>query len=86
MSHQMSPFEVVMLVCFGASWPFSVYKTWRTKSVESKSGVFLILILVGYLAGIIHKVIYKPDIVVWLYVLNAMMVFVDICLWFRYRC
>lgn len=81
----MSPFEIIMLVCFGASWPFSVYKTWQTKSVKGKSAIFLLLIIIGYVAGIIHKLIYKPDAVIWLYALNAIMVFIDLSLWFRYH-
>ncbi len=41
-----------MLVCFGASWPFSIAKTLRTKVVRGKSPVFLSLIMIGYVAGI----------------------------------
>lgn len=74
-----------MLVCFGASWPFSVYKTWKTKNVTGKSATFLVLIIIGYCAGIVHKLLYKPDPVVWLYALNALMVAADLCLWSRYR-
>lgn len=85
MPNGMSPFEIIMLVCFGASWPFSAYKTWQTKSVQGKSGIFLLLVIIGYVAGIIHKLIYKLDAVIWLYALNAIMVLVDLSLWFRYR-
>lgn len=85
MPHGMSPFEITMLVCFGASWPFSVYKTWQTKNVQGKSPIFLLLVIIGYIAGVIHKLIYKPDAVIWLYALNATMVAVDLTLWFRYR-
>jgi len=53
----MSVFEMGMLICFGVSWPFAVYKTWKTKTSESKSMVFLWLVFVGYLSGIAHKVI-----------------------------
>lgn len=81
----MSPFEITMLVCFGASWPFSVHKTWKTKNVAGKSAVFLSLVIIGYAAGIVHKLIYKPDPVLWLYVLNALMVSADLALWSKYR-
>ena len=33
----MSIFEAVMIFCFGVSWPFSIYKSYRTKSVKGKS-------------------------------------------------
>lgn len=81
----MSPYEIAMLLCFGASWPFSVHRTWKTKNVVGKSPVFLVLVIVGYIAGVIHKIIYKPDAVIWLYALNALMVSADLCLWIRYR-
>lgn len=81
----MSPFEITMLLCFGASWPFSVHRTWKTKNVVGKSPVFLSLVIIGYIAGVAHKLIYRPDLVVWLYVLNALMVSADLALWFRYR-
>ena len=81
----MSPFEATMLVCFGASWPFSIYRVWRSKCATGKSLVFLSLVLVGYLAGIVHKVLFSFDAVVALYVLNALMVGVDLGLSTRYR-
>jgi hypothetical protein len=85
MLHGMSPFEITMLVCFGASWPFSVHRTWKTKNVVGKSPVFLTLVIVGYIAGIVHKIMYKLDPVIWLYALNAVMVSADLFLWTRYR-
>ena len=37
----------------------------------------------AYVAGILHKVFYSRDIVMVLYILNLLMVGVDICLYFR---
>lgn len=79
----LSLFEAVMLLCFGASWPFSIYKSWKTRQVGSKSLVFLVLVLVGYAAGIAHKVVYSPDLVLSLYLLNFCMVATDIALYLR---
>ena len=81
----MSIYEILMLICFGASWPFAVLKTYRTKNVKGKSVLFLSLILIGYVCGIIHKCIYKLDAVVWLYVVNLILVGTDLALWFRYK-
>jgi len=81
----MSIYEALMLICFGASWPFAVIKTYRTKNVKGKSLIFLTLIIIGYICGIIHKIIYKPDAVIWLYVANLLLVSTDLLLWFRYR-
>jgi hypothetical protein len=76
----MSPFEIGMMVCFGASWPFSVHKTWKTKIGTGKSFVFMWLVIIGYLSGIIHKIVYNYDLVIWLYVFNAIMVGTDLVL------
>jgi hypothetical protein len=79
----LSVFEALMLLCFGASWPFSIYKSWKTREVGSKSLVFLVLVLVGYAAGITHKLLYSPDLVLSLYILNFLMVATDIALYVR---
>jgi len=79
----MSIFEIIMLVCFGFSWPFSIYKSWKTQTVGSKSLVFLVLIVIGYFAGIIHKVLYSRDYVIALYAINAIMVLIDMGFYFR---
>lgn len=78
-------YEISMLLCFGASWPVAVLKTYKTKSVKGKSLLFLFLILLGYVFGIIHKVIYNFDYVIWLYVANGVLVFADMALWFKYK-
>lgn len=81
----MSIFEILMLVCFGASWPFAVTKTYKTKNVKGKSILFLSLIFFGYICGIAHKTFYNYDFVIYLYALNGLLVFTDIVLWFLYR-
>ena len=50
--HLSDILEAAMLVCFGASWPFSILKAVRTRVVRGKSPVFLSLILAGYVAGV----------------------------------
>lgn len=47
--------EILMLVCFGLSWPISVYKTWTSKTAVGKSTFFNIFIIIGYIGGIISK-------------------------------
>jgi hypothetical protein len=81
----MSWFEIGMLICFGASWPFAVVKTYKSKNVKGKSIFFLSLIFLGYIFGILNKVINHPDPVVYLYVLNGLFVLTDIGFWFSYR-
>jgi|GEM_PF-190202 len=81
----MSWFEIGMLFCFGASWPFSIYKMLHARSSAGKSFIFLYLVLIGYVCGILHKIIYHCDVVVFLYTLNFLMVLADtlLCYYFR---
>ncbi|MDA3850575.1 MAG: hypothetical protein PF447_04820 [Spirochaetaceae bacterium] len=79
----MSPFEIIMLLCFGAAWPFSIYRSWNSCSTSGKSLGFLFIILTGYIAGLLHKLFYLNDLVIILYILNTIMVSVDILLYFR---
>ncbi|MDR3164685.1 MAG: hypothetical protein LBU13_03825 [Synergistaceae bacterium] len=44
--------ETVMLLCFGAAWPASILKSWRSRTARGKSLFFLLIILTGYAAGI----------------------------------
>jgi hypothetical protein len=85
MGHSLSVFEAIMLLCFGISWPVSIAKTLRTKRVEGKSPLFMVFILVGYLSGILHKVIFSFDWVILLYTFNLTVVAIDLWLYFRYR-
>jgi len=81
----MSPFEVVMLVCFGSGWPVSIIKALRTKQVSGKSPVFMVIICLGYVSGVIHKTLYARDWVIALYVLNIVLITTDLFLYRRYR-
>jgi len=74
-----------MLVCFGAAWPVSIYKSLSTRAVAGKSLVFLVIVLAGYAAGILHKLLFHYDAVIFLYLLNAVMVSLDIVLYLRNR-
>lgn len=82
----MGLWEAAMMICFGASWPMAIWKTWRSKNPAGKSFRFQALIMLGYVCGIIHKVIYTPhDWVVWLYALNLLLVAIDSALMLLYR-
>jgi hypothetical protein len=81
----MSIFEILMLLCFGAAWPFSIQKSWTSKSNRGKSLFFLYVLFVGYAMGILNKLLVRFDGVVWLYALNGLMVGADIVLWYRNR-
>ena len=84
-------FEILMVVSFGASWPFNVIKSFKTRTAKGKSPVFLLLILFGYVAGIISKLInpvYMANFankwyVLFFYILNFIMVSADFILFLR---
>lgn len=81
----MSIFEAGMLICFGASWPFAVMKTYQSKCVKGKSKLFLTLIIIGYIFGMINKILNTVDIVFWLYVINLLLVGTDFMFCIMYR-
>ncbi len=81
----MSVFEAGMMVCFGISWPIAALKTYRCKCVHGKSIHFSMLILLGYMCGIAHKVLDDMDWVFWLYILNTFFLLVDMYLFWLYR-
>ena len=82
----MSIFEAIMLVCFGAAWPFSIYRSYKSCDNSGKSLGFMLVILIGYISGIIHKIYFHYDLVILLYIVNSLMVTVDISLYFRNKC
>ncbi len=83
--------EITMILCFGASWPFNVYKSYRARTAKGKSLLFLLLIITGYVAGIASKFmnpVYMAEFgekwyVLFFYVLNLIMVTADLILYFR---
>ena len=85
--------EITMIVLFGASWPMNVIKSIKTKSAKGKSILFLVLILIGYIAGITSKFVnpvYMAQFaekwyVLFFYFLNFFMVLTDTILYFRNR-
>lgn len=50
-------FEIIMILCFGFSWPISIIKTLKAKTAAGKSPLFIILIITGYIFGIVSKII-----------------------------
>ncbi len=74
--------EVVMVVCFGLSWPASIAKSIRAKTSKGKSLFFLCCVLFGYAAGITGKFLAnRLNYVVVFYIINFLMVFTDLLLY-----
>lgn len=76
-------FEGMMLLCFGLSWPISVYKSITSKSTKGKSVVFISAILIGYICGIAGKIASDNiNYVLAIYIFNFTVVSIDFILYF----
>ena len=78
--------EAAMLIAFGLSWPLNAYKTWKAGTATGKSWQFILLITLGYVAGIGAK--FAADAVNWVlvvYFLNLASLSVNWFVYFRNR-
>lgn len=83
--------EIMMLICFGFSWPLNVIKSYKARTAKGKSLPFLLLIISGYIAGIASKFV-NPAFdfadkwyVLFFYFLNLIMVSLDVVMYARNR-
>lgn len=77
-------FEAAMVICFGLSWPLSVYKSWKSRTAKGKSLLFEVFIWIGYICGITGKIITHNITYVFIfYIINIVMVSADIILYYR---
>ncbi len=84
--------EMLMIVCFGLSWPISIRKSWISRTAKGKSLFFEIFLLIGYICGITRKIIQFTGgegtnflfYLAWFfYVLNFVEISIDVLLYFR---
>ena len=84
--------EALMIICFGLSWPLSIRKSWVSRTAKGKSVFFEIFIWIGYIFGIIRKIILCVQgtgsgflfYFGWaFYILNLLEITIDILLYFR---
>ena len=76
--------EAMMVVSFGLSWPMSIRKSYLARSTKGKSLFFMVIIELGYVFGILSKLLSNNITYVFVfYVLNLLMVGTDIGLYFR---
>ena len=85
--------EIVMILSFGASWPFNVVRSFKARTAKGKSPTFMLLIIFGYIAGIASKFLNEAYMaafsekwyVLFFYFLNLIMVAIDFALYLRNR-
>ena len=83
--------ETLMIICFGLSWPLSVYKSWKSRTAKGKSLQFEIFIWIGYVFGITKNFVkFFNGAVGWVfylgwvfYFINFIMITIDMILYFR---
>lgn len=79
-------FETIMIICFGLSWPLSIVRSYKSRSTKGKSLMFMCFIGIGYICGIIAKVLFQTyNLAFFFYFPNIIMVSIDISLYFRNR-
>ncbi|MDR2409669.1 MAG: hypothetical protein LBE13_16380 [Bacteroidales bacterium] len=76
--------EMMMLLCFAVGWPVSIIKSLRTKIVKGKSPLFMMIVIIGYVFGITYKITSGFDWVSYIYILNIVIVSIDLFLYFYY--
>ncbi len=75
--------ETIMLICFGFSWPMSVYKNIKARTAKSMSLGFILMIMTGYIAGIMAKIFMQRfNYVLVVYVINLAMVSLNLVVYF----
>ncbi|MBQ8287447.1 MAG: hypothetical protein IJX76_01600 [Clostridia bacterium] len=78
--------EAVMLICFGFSWPLNVYRNIKSHTAKGMSIAFILLIMVGYLAGITAKIVCNNfSYVLAVYFINLAFVSVNLLVYFHNR-
>ncbi len=89
--------EMLMVVCFGVSWPLNIAKAWKARTAKGTSVLFYYFIWIGYVFAIIGKFIliayYAPQhwyvtvkwYVMLFYIVNTLMVTCGILIYYRNR-
>ena len=85
--------EACMVVLFGLSWPLNIMKSLKARTAKGKSLPFLLLVWVGYIAGILSKFLnpaYMASLstkwyVLAVYIFNFVMLCLNLIVYFRNR-
>ena len=78
--------ETIMLICFGISWPINLVKNIKVHSAKGMSLPFILMIIIGYVAGIAAKLVQNQiNYVLIAYVFNILMVSGNLVVYFINR-
>ena len=88
----MNLLEALMIICFGLSWPISIYRSYVSRTAKGKSLFFEVFLWIGYVFGITRKILQlnAGDNINGLfylglvfYILNIIEISIDMGLYFR---
>ena len=75
--------EVIMLICFGLSWPIAAIRSFKSHNPKSTNVPFILLILFGYMAGVTAKFISgNVGYVLIAYLINILSVIANLVVFF----
>ena len=89
--------EMMMVICFGISWPLNISKAWKARTAKGASVLFYWFIWIGYICAITGKIALilhnAPQpwyesvkwYVMFFYILNTLMVSGGILIYYRNR-
>ena len=78
--------EIGMLLCFAASWPFNIRKSYLCRTAVGRSIAFELIIEMGYFCGVARKFVMNDiNYVLAFYFLDICLVAIDMALYFRNR-
>lgn len=84
--------EIIMVICFGASWPFNIIRAYKARTAKGTSLLFMSLIGIGYIGAILCKIFTWIDkgslsalayVAFAFYIINIAMVTAGIIIYFR---
>lgn len=88
----MNLLEALMILCFGLSWPISIYRSYVSRTAKGKSLFFEVFLWVGYIFGITREFMQyfsgrQLDLLFYVgwafYCLNIIEITIDMFLYFR---
>jgi len=84
--------EAAMILCFGLSWPISIYRSYVSRTAKGKSLFFEVFLWIGYVFGILRKILQATSgeagtVLFYLgwffYLLNLVEITIDMAFYFR---
>ena len=77
-------FEIGMMLCFAAAWPFNIARSWKARTAVVTSPWFMLVIELGYVLGMMNKYVNNDvNYVFAFYVLDCVLVLIGLAIYAR---